>query len=84
MAGTVHTKTYRLMTEALLKLRNDAGLSQAKLATIIGKPPSFVGKYEQGERRLDIIELLVILKALGSEWTEFLEKLGKDIPERLD
>ena len=36
---------------------------QADLARKLDKPASFVGKYELGERRLDVVEVMVILKS---------------------
>lgn len=39
-----------------------AGLSQAMLAMKLAKPPSYVGKFEREERRLDFVELVLILR----------------------
>lgn len=83
MAGTVHTDAYRKLLNALVEARCAAGLSQANLAKKLGKPASFVGKYELGERRLDVIELLVVLKVLGYAPEELLALLSDDIPDRL-
>ncbi len=35
------------------------------LAARLGKPPSYVAKYELGERRLDVLEFLDIATAIG-------------------
>lgn len=83
MAGTVHTEAYSGLLKALVEVRCDAGLSQAQLAKKLGKPPSFVGKYELGERRLDVIELLFILKVLEREPCSFIKAVGDQLPERL-
>lgn len=64
MAGAVRTAAYQEMLTYLIAARNEAQLSQAELAKLLGKPPSFVGKYELGERRLDVVELVVIARAL--------------------
>jgi len=52
------------LQELLVSLRTGAGLRQVELAKRLNKPQSFVSKYESGERRLDIIELYAICKAL--------------------
>ncbi|WP_323032385.1 helix-turn-helix transcriptional regulator [Paracoccus sp. (in: a-proteobacteria)] len=83
MAGTVHTDAYRALLSALVQARQDAGLSQADLANYLRKPPSFVGKYELGERRLDVIELLVILKILGVDTKKFVADLAPNLPADL-
>lgn len=71
------------MLAALRSAREDSGLSQAQLAVKLGKPPSFVGKYELGERRLDVVELLVILKALDVPRDLFLDQLTPELPAAL-
>lgn len=83
MAGTVHTDVYKKLLSALVEARCAAGLSQAQLAKKLGKPASFVGKYELGERRLDVIELLVVLKVLGHNITTLSDLLASDLPDHL-
>jgi transcriptional regulator with XRE-family HTH domain len=48
----------------LVAAREKAGLTQQQLADRLGKPQSFVAKYEGGERRIDLIEFLAISRAL--------------------
>jgi transcriptional regulator with XRE-family HTH domain len=48
----------------LASAREKAGLTQQQLADRLGKPQSFVAKYEGGERRIDVIEFLAIARAL--------------------
>lgn len=84
MAGSVHTKAYQSVLAMLVQARNDAGLSQAALARRLDKPASFVGKYELGERRLDIIELVVILKVLQVDAENWLGSLIQQAPDRLN
>ena len=83
MAGTVHTAAYKHLLERLVEARSDAGYSQAQLARRIGKPASFVGKYELGERRLDVVELLVVLRAIGVDGVKVVSELEGHLPENL-
>ena len=83
MAGTLHTEAYRDVVRFLIELRARERLSQADLAKQLGKPPSFVGKYETCERRLDVIEFLLVLRALNSSFGEFEEATAIKLPEGL-
>ena len=58
-----HARLISLLTAA----REKAGLTQQQLADRLGKPQSFVAKYEGGERRIDVIEFLAITRALEVE-----------------
>ena len=45
----------RKLLSFLKEIRQEAGFSQVELAKKLGKPQSFVSKYESVERRLDFI-----------------------------
>ena len=83
MAGTAHTPAYKHLLSRLIEARDAAGISQAQLAEILGKPASFVGKYELGERRLDVIEFFVILRALKADEVTLLSEVKDELPEQL-
>lgn len=57
---TVFTNEYEVLLQALIAGRNAVSLTQADLAYLLRKPQSFVSKYERGERRLDVVELIEI------------------------
>lgn len=83
MAGSVHSDAYRSFLKALVALRNERNMSQAELAAKLHKPPSFVGKYELGERRLDVVELMVILRELDADFGAFWRQAEVVLPERI-
>lgn len=64
-----------LLQEALKQIRLDAQLTQLDLARRLGKPQSYVSKYESGERRLDVIELEEVCHATGEPLRSFVENL---------
>jgi transcriptional regulator with XRE-family HTH domain len=64
MPKSIHTDKYSRFCDLLIKYRNDKGLTQTQLAEKLGKPQSFVSKYEIGERRLDFIEVLELAEIL--------------------
>jgi transcriptional regulator with XRE-family HTH domain len=67
--------THQDRLQALLKsVRIEAGLRQNDLAERLGKPQSFVSKYESGERKLDIVELYFVCKEMGTSLQEFARR----------
>jgi transcriptional regulator with XRE-family HTH domain len=50
--------------ELLVAAREKVGMTQQQLADRLGKPQSFISKYEGGERRIDVIEFIAIADAL--------------------
>ena len=48
----------------MIAARKAAGLTQTELAEQLGKPQSYVSKYDRGERRLDVIEFLTLADLL--------------------
>ena len=64
----------------LRQIRLDAKLRQVDLAERLGQPQSFVSKYESGERRLDILELRSLCKAVGITLEQFVARLEERLP----
>ena len=77
MTKSVHTRNYHLFLELLIKARKDAGVTQEQLARRLNRPQSFISKCENGERRLDVIELLQFLQSIGVEPINFFRKIVK-------
>tara|TARA_R110002124_G_scaffold57509_2_gene160918 strand:+ start:1383 stop:1697 length:315 start_codon:yes stop_codon:yes gene_type:complete len=71
----LYTHRQRILLDLLRNIRKDAGLRQDDVAERLGRPQSFVSKYESGERRLDILELYDVCEALGLKLNKFVEKL---------
>ena len=69
MTKSVFTRQYTQLRVALTAGRKARHLSQAALASKIGRPQSFVSKYERGERRLDAVELVQVANVLDLDVT---------------
>lgn len=82
MEKKVHTEQQIKLQALLRELRRDSGLRQTDLAELLDEPQSFVSKYETGERRLDILELRDICRALGLTLTDFAARLEKRLSKR--
>jgi transcriptional regulator with XRE-family HTH domain len=61
----VEAEYYKVVGMCLAAARRGANITQQELAARLAKPQSFVSEYERGQRRVDVVELLVISRALG-------------------
>jgi transcriptional regulator with XRE-family HTH domain len=55
------------LLELLILARRQGGLTQQAVAERLDRPQSFVAKYENGERRLDVLEFLAVARALEAD-----------------
>ena len=67
MRKSVHSAGQRVLCDLLRTARRKAKLTQQKLAEKLAKPQSFVAKYERGERRLDVVEFVQVVRAIGAD-----------------
>ncbi|MCA9980884.1 MAG: helix-turn-helix transcriptional regulator, partial [Anaerolineales bacterium] len=65
MTNSLFRPEYKSLLLTLAQARQDAGFTQTNLALQLGKPQSYVSKYENGERKLDVIEFLDLCHVLG-------------------
>lgn len=75
---TIFDPKYKAMIESLKSLRKKHGLTQRDLAKRLGVAHCFVGRTETCERRLDIMDLIRILRAMDftdQEILRFFENL---------
>jgi hypothetical protein len=73
----IEPEQYKAVGACLAAARRDANITQQELAARLGKPQSFVSEYERGQRRVDVVEFLVIVRALGADPLEvFAEIVG--------
>jgi len=57
MSKIIYTDKYKKFLDRLYQARKEKGLTQVDVAKALGKHQSYVAKCENGERRVDIIEL---------------------------
>ncbi|WP_306235834.1 helix-turn-helix domain-containing protein [Bradyrhizobium sp. Bra64] len=70
---TIHTPRHKKLCELLKTHRKSAGLTQTVVAERLGRPPSYVAKYEGGDRRLDLLEFLDVAAAIGFDPLKFIK-----------
>ena len=79
MPGSLGTPRYNKLIKLLIEARKQAELTQAQVAEQLGKPQSFVAKYEGGERRLDIVELVDVASVLSNSPQQLIGGFVKEI-----
>jgi transcriptional regulator with XRE-family HTH domain len=72
MSKTLHTKEYKTFLDRLCQARKEKGLTQVDVANYLGKHQSYVAKCENGERRVDVIELAEFARLYGKSLEYFL------------
>lgn len=77
MPPSRHTIRYKRLQEALKAARKASGQTQAEVGERLGRPQSYVNKYETGERRLDVIEFLDVAEVLGASSADLLRSASR-------
>ncbi len=78
MPKSIYTERHKKLCQLLKMQRKKAGLTQTVVAERLSKPPSYVAKYELGERRLDLLEFIDIAAAIGFDPCKFVRFLLRD------
>ena len=71
------SRKHQYFRKILAEARQNAGLTQVALAKKLGRPQSFVSKFERGERRLDVIEFLDVARALAVDPARIISDLDR-------
>jgi transcriptional regulator with XRE-family HTH domain len=71
---SIHSPEYDELKRLLRDVRLERGLTQSELAARLDVTQSLVSKVEQGERRLDLVELQAWCGALGISLVSFVRR----------
>ena len=77
--SSLHSPDYAPVRTELIAMRQHAGMTQRDLAARLGVRHTWVGKSEQGERRVDLLELFAWCRACGEDATALVTRLDKQI-----
>ncbi len=69
----LYAPEYRRFLKRLRAARRAAGYTQVEAALALGKAQSYVSRCENGERRVDIVDLLGFAKLYRKRVVDFLE-----------
>ena len=79
ISKSLRTKEHAVFCAVMIEARKKAGLTQHQLAKRLRRPQSFVAKYEGGERRIDIVEFIAIVQAIGADPVGIVRMLMRKI-----
>ena len=81
MPSSLHSHHYQIFRSLLVSAREKSGLTQVQIAERLGKPQSFISKYERGERRLDLTEFIELADALDIDVVGFINRYQSAIAQ---
>lgn len=82
--STLHSEENKALVAFLLKARKDAGLTQVELAERMGKSQQFVSRLESGERRIDLLEFIMLARAIKADPRDLLGRVLKKLPKSFE
>ena len=78
MFNIIFSDEYKVVPGYMADLRRRSGLSQRDVAAALNRSQSHIYKLETGQRPVEIVEFLRLLKALGAEpQTAFADLLAR-------
>ena len=72
MSKTIWSTGHLALCQFLVEARKYAGLGQKDLADRLDCHQSLVARIESGQRRIDVVEFIVLSRALGFDLSEVL------------
>lgn len=80
MPNSIRSEGLLALGEAIAKIRRSRGMSQRQFATSLGVRQTFISKIELGTRRLDIVELIVLARAMNVDPIELVRAVESATP----
>ena len=72
------TPEYECLLERLRSARSRARVTQADLANRLGVPQQYISRFENGETRMDVVQLWHYCRALGVRFSAMCRHLDSD------
>jgi transcriptional regulator with XRE-family HTH domain len=81
MLRTIGSRRQEALRAFLVERRKALSLTQADVAKRLKQHQSFIARMESGQRRVDVVELLDLAKALGFDPREVIRLLTVTRPD---
>lgn len=84
MPKTIFTGAHKHLVEVLRQARKQADISQVDLAEEIGKDQTFISLIERSQRRVDVLEFVVLARAMGVDPVDLFAEVVRRLPKRFE
>lgn len=79
MSKTIHRPETKVLVDLIKEIREDAGLTQVQLSEKLGRAQSFISDVERGHRRLDLVQLLDLCRAVDISLSGFVRRFERKV-----
>lgn len=73
--ASLNTSDYDELISFLKQIRKEKGVSQEELSKRLGQSENFILKIEHKDRRIDLVEFILVVEALGYQPGETIIRL---------
>ena len=78
MSKSAFSDAHQILVEQLTAARKQSGMKQEELAALVGKDQSYISNIERGQRRVDVIEFIALVRAMDADpLTVFVQVVTK-------
>jgi transcriptional regulator with XRE-family HTH domain len=80
----LHSDENKALVAILIEAREAAGLTQAELGERIKKRQQFISRLEKADRRVDLLEFIMIARALKLDPRELFARVLRKLPKSFE
>ena len=80
MPRSIRSEGLLALGRAIAEIRGSRGMSQEEFAAQVGCSQSFIARVELGTRRLDVVELVVLARAMNVDGVELFRRVEDATP----
>jgi len=73
----IQPEQYRIVGLCLAAARRRANLTQTEAAERVGRTQTFISEIERGLRRVDVLEMILIARALGAKPLKLFAEIAR-------
>lgn len=81
MTKSLRTPGHDALIAELISARKAMGLTQTDLAALLNCHQSFVARIESGQRRIDVVEFILLGRLLKLDLGTALERIASQVPK---